>query len=375
MTTLTHQALVLDRAGGALSVQPVAIAEPGEGQIAIRVRAVAVNPVDRYMPSLARLITPWLAYPAVLGSDVAGEVEVVGPGVTRLRVGQRVIGFALGTEKGRGPAQGAFQERVIVDEALSSPIPDALQFEQAAVLPLGLSTAASGLFQADFLALEPPAAAGAAPTGRSVLVWGASTSVGSNAVQLAAHAGYDVVATASPHNHAYVALLGARAVVDYRSPNVVADLAAALKGRELAGALAVGEGSLAACIRVLARCEGRRFIANATPALSFERLTTGGRIRWQRLASFLVRMGVASARDALAARQAGVSARFIWGSGLKDNAVGPMIYRDFLPSALAAGRYVAAPPPRVAGHGLGAVPVAFAELAKGVSASKIVVTL
>src|ERR1700694_3491446 len=223
ISTPEAQALVLDQKNGDLHVMPAAIADPGVHQIAIRARAVAINPIDRYMSPLGGFITPWLRYPAVLGWDVGGEVVAVGANVTRFRVGQRVLCLALGTEKGRGAAEGAFQTRVLLDEHMASPIPDGLSFADAAVLPLGMCTAASSLFQADFLALRPPTAE-SERIDQSVLIWGASTSVGCNAVQLAALAGYDVVATASPRNHAYVTALGARAVFDYRGPAVIAEL-------------------------------------------------------------------------------------------------------------------------------------------------------
>lgn len=61
-------------------------------------------------------------------------------------------------------------------------------------------------------------------TGQTVVVWGGSTSVGSNAVQLAVAAGYEVVTTASPRNFDHVRALGASAVFDYNSSTVVQDI-------------------------------------------------------------------------------------------------------------------------------------------------------
>ncbi|WP_250031141.1 hypothetical protein [Paractinoplanes maris] len=87
------------------------------------------------------------------------------------------------------------------------------------MLPLGVSAAACSLFQSSHLGLRHPAA-GAPPTGETVLVWGGSTSAGSNAIQLAVAAGYDVITTASPRNADRLADLGAARVFDYRSPAV-----------------------------------------------------------------------------------------------------------------------------------------------------------
>ena len=166
----------------------------------ICVRAVAVNPVDA-IPGLAyRLIMPWLTFPAIIGGDVAGEVVEAGPGVTRLQPGDRVLGMADGLERSRNnAAEGAFQKDTVLMQNLVSPIPNELSFEQAAVLPLTLSTAATGLFQRDHLALPLPAI-DAPDRQQTVLVWGGSTHVGSNGIQLARCAGYRVIATASPRN-------------------------------------------------------------------------------------------------------------------------------------------------------------------------------
>lgn len=77
----------------------------------------------------------------------------------------------------------------------------------------------------------------------------------------------------------------------------------------------------------------------------------------------------------LKARQLGISMRMIWGGSLWANEVGPMIYQDFLPTALAEQRYKAAPAPQVVGNGLEQLPVAVELHRKGVSARKLVVRL
>jgi hypothetical protein len=77
----------------------------------------------------------------------------------------------------------------------------------------------------------------------------------------------------------------------------------------------------------------------------------------------------------ISARLRGVQTKFIFGTSLIGNEVGGLIYRDFLPSALADGRYVAAPDPLVVGRGLAQIPKAIEAQKKGVSAKKIVVTL
>lgn len=77
---------LIERPRGALTVSAAVIAVPGAHQIAIRAHAVAMNPVDRYMPPLARFIAPWLTFPAVIGTEVAGKVEAIGANVSRFRM-------------------------------------------------------------------------------------------------------------------------------------------------------------------------------------------------------------------------------------------------------------------------------------------------
>ncbi len=348
--TERNSALWLPRRGARFEVAPAPYTSPSRDEVVVRVRAVAVNPVDG-IPGLAyRLVLPWLMFPAVVGSDVAGEVVEVGPGVTRLKPGARVVGHAVGLEKSRNrAAEGAFQHYVVLMQHMVSPLPDSLSFERAAVLPLALSTAATGLFQKDHLALELPRA-DAADRPETVVVWGGSTSVGSQAIQLARHAGYRVVATASPHNFDYLRSLGAAETVDRAGSTAVDDVLRQIGDSPLAGVLAIGHGSLKPTIAIAARTTGSRRVASALPGL-------------------LVRL------QSRRAPRLGVTVSGIWGGTLKDNEIGPAIYEDFLPAALASGTYRAAPEARVVGHGLSAVPDALKQLKKGGSAQKIVVTL
>ncbi|KAK5712176.1 hypothetical protein LTR17_018082 [Elasticomyces elasticus] len=173
---------------------------PGTNEVTIRTRAVAINPIDIILPDRGNMIYTWLKYPFILGFDVAGEVVEVGPGAeSRFTMGDRVVGMAVGTDKSRNhAAEGGFQNYVVLMADMTSPIPAGMSYERASVLPLGLSTAACGLFQDDQLALRPPSAQVREATGQSIVVWGGSTSVGGNAIQLAVAAGYDVFTTASP---------------------------------------------------------------------------------------------------------------------------------------------------------------------------------
>lgn len=354
-----------------LEVGPAAYTPPRGNEIVVRNRAVAVNPVDWALPRMGGVGFPWIKAPTVLGSDVAGDVVEVGGQFSRFRVGERVFGHALGTSKARFAAsEGAFQDYTVLVEHMAAPIPEAMSYESAAVLPLAASTAACGLFQKDYLALQHPTVP-SRPSGRTLLVWGGSTSVGSNAIQLAVAAGYEVVSTASPRNFDYLRGLGASRVFDYNSNTVVRDIVAVLKGKALAGALAIGAGSTAPCLDIVHACKGDKFVATASAAVSLNALPERGGLTPSMIFKF-VTSGIALA---MKARRRNIRTKFIFGDSLADNEVGPMLYRDFLPKALAAGTYVAAPEPLVVGHGLEAVQAAFDAQREGVSARKIVVTL
>lgn len=347
---------------------------PGDDQIVVRNRAVAVNPLDWIIQVEGNLTYGWLTYPTVLGADVAGEVVDVGSAVTRFAVGDRVLALAVGTDKDTNtPAEGAFQNYTVVLERLTAPIPDPMSFEEAAVLPLGVSTAASGLFQKDQLGLQYPSV-DAESTGQTVVVWGGSTSIGSNAIQLAVAAGYEVITTASPRNFDYVKSLGASQVFDYNSQLVVADITEALRGKTLAGALSFGTTGAPACVKIVGQSTGNKFVSIGTPPVSFATLAddSHGRFERARVTSRLISSNIALQ---IAARTHGVGLKYIFGSSLKNNEVSTAIFTDFLPAALADGRYRATPAPKVVGHGVADFQQAMDLQRAGVSASKLVVTL
>lgn len=318
---------------------------------------------------MGTMMFSWLKYPIILGFDVAGEVVEIGPGVTRFKLGDRVVGHANGTDKEcNSPSHGAFQTYTVLLANATSPIPRTMSYESASVLPLGLSTAACGLFQKDQLALQHPSAS-PEPIGKTLLIWGGSTSVGCNAIQLAVAAGYQVITTCSPKNFAYVKKLGASQAFDYNSKTVVADLIRAFDGKSTAGALAIGARAAENCLDVLDKCKGDKFISMATypvpqqPPKHFALLSI--------VASYASGM----ANIWVKSKTRGIRTNFIFGSSLLYNEVGKAIYVEFLPQALADGTYVAAPEPHVVGKGLEYIQVAYDLQRKGVSAKKVVVSL
>jgi NADPH:quinone reductase-like Zn-dependent oxidoreductase len=313
--------------------------KPSAGEILVKNHAVAINPVDGSIQTAA-----WwpLNYPAMLGQDIAGEVVEVGAQVTRFKPGDRVIGHAIGMTSKRNE-DNAFQAYTILHTNMASQIPDEISYESAVVLPLGLSTAACGLFQDDFLKLQYPTEPRSQPTGKTLLVWGGASSVGSNAIQLATAAGYEVYTTASPKNFEYVKSLGATKVFDYKSPTVVEELVDALKGKPLAGAIdCIGFSATPLTVDIVLRSEGEKLISTVKPGFKAPE---------------------------------GVVVKMVFGTTLKENDVGKAIYEDFLPKALKAKSFVPAPEPLVAGKGLESIQAAVDLQAKGTSARKVVVSL
>ncbi len=369
----TNLAAWLTKQKTPLKVGPAPLRALAGNEVLIRNHAVAINPVDWIMQCIPKLITPWVKLPFVLGNDVAGDVVAVGKGVTRFQAGDRVLGHATGLDKSRNDAaEGAFQHFTVLLEHMTASIPKALSYEDACVLPLGLSTAACGLFQKDQLALQHPTKQ-ATPTGETLLVWGGSTSVGCNAIQLGRAAGYQVIATASAKNFAYLRELGAEDLYDYRDPEIVPKLIEALRGKQLAGAIAIGAGSAEACSQVAVASQGHRAVTIATGPLQVDRVAAGAPLPMEMIRQLpaLLRFGLRS----LMSRVRGVRLSSIWGSSLIHNEVGSLIYCEFLPAALEEGRYRLAPTAFLHGRGLAAIQGALDRQRRGVSAAKVVVSL
>lgn len=370
---------MLDHFNRPLRIAEVATPAPGPHEVRVRVRALALNPFDHIVQTLGGLITPWLQFPAVLGSDVAGDVVAVGEACRRLRVGDRVMGLALGVDRTANRLQeGAFQEQVLLREDCCCRLPASVRFAEAAVLPLALATAASGLFLESQLGLKPPPVAradeAAAEASRTaVIVWGGATSVGSVAIQLARAAGHRVLSTASPHNHERTRRLGADGVEDYRDPRVVDRLIAAAEGSTVVGLLAMGAGSGTPCLQIARRHAHRPKVAMASAPVALDGAPIGPQ-GWWRL-THLPRLAAGFAGLALRARATGVPTCALWGTALVEGPLGRRIFAEFAESALADGRLIPAPEPLIAGQGLDDLPAAIETLRQGVSARKVVIEL
>ncbi len=193
------KAFVRDRYGSpdVLALGEIDRPELTDEGVLVRVHATSINAHDWHMlrgkPYVARMDEGWRRPKnAVLGIDVAGTVEEVGPAVTDLKVGDRVF----------GSRSGAFAEYVVGKNMV--PMPPDLTFEQAAAVSVAGQTALQGLRDK-----------GALQSGQRVLINGAGGGVGTFAVQIAKALGAEVTAVSSPRHLELVRSIGADAVVDY----------------------------------------------------------------------------------------------------------------------------------------------------------------
>lgn len=178
--------------------------EPSGSQVLVKVGAVAVNPVDTYVRG--GMIAFELPKPFIVGCDLAGVVEAVGPEVSRFKPGDRV----WGTNQGLLGRQGTFAEYAAVDECWLYPTPERVADREAAAISLVGITAHLGLFRK--ARIQP---------GESLFVHGGSGGVGSCVVQMATAAGARVMTTAGDDRKAEACRqLGADLVVNYKTDDV-----------------------------------------------------------------------------------------------------------------------------------------------------------
>lgn len=227
------RAFVLNRYGGptSASLQERPIPEPAAGQIRVRVRAAGLNPVDyKTREGQLRVIYRY-PLPQVLGSELAGEVDALGAGVTDFVVGQRIYARV------RKEQLGAFADYACVDAQIVAAMPASLDYPQAAGVPLAGLTALQCL--RDELQLS---------AGMRLLITGGAGGVGCFAIPLAKWLGAEVTTTASARGEALVRELGADAVIDYSRER------ASQQGRRFDAALdLVGGASLWQCFGAVRR--------------------------------------------------------------------------------------------------------------------------
>jgi NADPH:quinone reductase-like Zn-dependent oxidoreductase len=182
--------------------------QPREGEVLVRIHAAGVNPVDwKIREGLLKEVFPY-KFPIIMGWDLAGIVEAVGPNTGRIKSGDSVYAYARLPEIHRG----TYAEYIALPESHLALKPVNLSMTEAASIPLAALTA--------YQALE----AGGLQKGESVFILGASGGVGSCAVQLAAHRGARVIGLAGGRNHDYLRSLGADEAIDYERGDFIQSL-------------------------------------------------------------------------------------------------------------------------------------------------------
>ncbi|KAI5209316.1 oxidoreductase-like protein [Aureobasidium subglaciale] len=327
-----------------LKVDTAPMPSAGADEVVIKNKALAVNPVDWKIQDSGMFIQN---YPNVLGTDVAGEIHEVGSNVKNFKKGDRVLSHCIGLGTGK-PQNAGFQLFTACPEILTSKIPKQISCTEAVVLPLAISTASAGLYQKGYLELPYPTASPKS-SGKVILVWGGSSSVGSTAIQLAVASGVQVITTASKHNHEYCSKLGAEAVIDYNSSSVVDDIVSAIKdtGAEFAGvydSISHPE-TFKHCFEVLQKAGGSKNMATVLPPP-------------QDKPSDLNVQGVFAITIANQHKE-----------------VGDAVWQKFVPGAIQSGDLKCLPEPLVVGQGLESVQKGLDKSKAGVSAKKVVIEL
>jgi NADPH:quinone reductase-like Zn-dependent oxidoreductase len=192
----TMRAVTFSRFGGPEVLEVVDLPEPvpGPGEVRIRVAAATVNPTDVGFRSgrQSAQLPPDIRPPYIPGMELAGTVDMVGPGAN-LQAGQQVMAIVMP----RRPAGGAMAEEVVVPADSVAALPNGASLEQAATLPMNGLTVRLAL---DQMGLQP---------GQFLLVTGAAGAVGGYAVELGVADGLRVIAVASPQDEGLMKQMGA----------------------------------------------------------------------------------------------------------------------------------------------------------------------
>ncbi|KAK5094194.1 hypothetical protein LTR70_004234 [Exophiala xenobiotica] len=342
-----NRAAWLHKANSPLEVGEAPLPTAGPNELVIRNVAVAINPLDCHMQQAGVFVQQW---PAIFGCDVAGQVYEVGSEVHgRFKKGDRVIGHAINLVSGR-PQDGAYALYTVVPVDKAAILPDAIPFTEGVVVPFaleaavctlslkqpgtampGVATPALGL---PYPSLEP------APSSKTLVVYGGSSSVGSMTTQLATAAGIKVISIASARNFELCRSCGAVQVFDYHNPSFVEKVAEAVAetGEEFVGI----------------------FDAVSTPETYTNDLAILAKLGGGHLAC------VHPPPDNVPGN---VKAGMIFAV---DDVATP-VWRDYVTPALQAGKLKCLPPPTIVGKGLEHIQEALKRCEAGVSATKLVV--
>ncbi|KAL7920118.1 GroES-like protein [Trichoderma austrokoningii] len=237
------KALILTPATKDVSVQEILVPEPRSGEVLIRVHAVALNPIDSI----------YVFHPIaeqehrVVGTDFAGVITAFGPDLSsssdlRAKIGSRVAGFHQGACS-TNDRPGAFAEYITAPYDLLWAVPDSMSLEDASAISMCGLTAAQGVYSRLGLPFPFDDQTGALIDNRndvaSVLIYGASTSLGLYAAQLVQHAARSsgrkirLIGAASPSKHEFLrkAPYNYDVLVDYRDAEWVEKVKEATEGK------------------------------------------------------------------------------------------------------------------------------------------------
>ncbi|KAI0314944.1 GroES-like protein [Amylostereum chailletii] len=234
MSPIQKALLIASKGSGKVEVGTRPIPTPGPGQVLVKVQSAALNPVDNLIKNIGAFADQF-GYPALIGNDGAGIIEDMAADVQGWKKGDRVVIQGYWDQD-----RCTLQQYALSDAVRCAKIPESWSFDEAATLPLGLATAAIGLYQTPTSVpsqgIIPGQGGGAgllAPwecgvgnyAGQAAVVFGGSSSVGQFAltslqslhpIQLAKLSGFDpIITTASKNNEAYCKLAGATHVIDY----------------------------------------------------------------------------------------------------------------------------------------------------------------
>ena len=211
-------AAVLDKKFGTIELVERPIPTPKSGEILLRNKAVAGNPVEWMVRDYGFGITE---YPTVLGSDVSGIIEQVGPNVTKFQVGDRIVGYASVLYTSNAD-NGAWQTYTLLDEKCVTLLPSHVSFEEGCIFPMALSTTINAFFVQ--FGLEKPSIAQPAikaAAGQGLLIWGGGGAMAAFMIQFGKLLGFTVYTTANMKHEDRLRRLGASEVLDYNDPDVI----------------------------------------------------------------------------------------------------------------------------------------------------------
>ncbi|KAH8668547.1 chaperonin 10-like protein [Xylariales sp. PMI_506] len=214
MAPRTHSALVVVGARKPLEIHQRVTPTPTGNDVLFHPLFTASTPLDLHRADGGLLIEP----PQVLGGASSGIVAEVGPDVTRFKPGDKVFGWAH-----EGNDQAAHQEYFLAPEWKFAKVPEGFTLEQTVTLPENFITIFNTISTDLGLPVPWPKPADYVPprADEPILIWGAASSVGQQALQILRYFGYKhLLATASPVHHDYLRGLGATELFDYRDPDI-----------------------------------------------------------------------------------------------------------------------------------------------------------